>query len=167
MDKENKNNNILAIAGELSKLCDTWGLQISRSRMILIANASYELYQYDTILDLCKAIRDASTGKHGTTYNNITPADVKGWMDLHLEEKYLEKESQLRKAKEDEDPKDELEIYKEMQKKYEMLKKQTAEESEKPKDEDAEFRKFRSNWVGSEGHAKSVEEVKKELEAGD
>jgi len=91
---------IRVIMFELDKFSFMWGINMDHSRVIVLAETIYERFKRESILDIVQAIREGASGVYGTTYNNLTPADLGLFMSRHLEKKYEAKEAELKKETE-------------------------------------------------------------------
>jgi len=92
---------ISTITKEIDTFCILFSIKITDYLMMLLAREAYEVFINESVLDVCQAIRNGASGKHGTTYNTINPAIINEWVKLHLEQKYEARETELLKYKQE------------------------------------------------------------------
>jgi len=120
---ENEKEYVQLISIALKKFCNVWDLKIELGRILTLAEITFSNYVNESILDILKATRNGTEGKHGTTYNSLTPATINHWMELHLQQKYEAKETNLLKYKQDKEPLQDVD--------YEAYKKRTDDGQDK------------------------------------
>ena len=106
MVKGDKTDCLKIIAEQIDNFCIAWNIKMEAARIILMADLMYDHWKNESIIDIIYAIREASKGMYGTTYNNLTPANLSKFMELHLDRKYDLKERELEGYKKDTEPND-------------------------------------------------------------
>jgi len=149
---------IQLIAAEINKYCIAVGITMDPARLIIISGDVYEVWKYESILDIIRAISNGRQGLYGTTYKNITTDDINRFMGSHLEEKYAAKEKLLEKLKFDNKETLDFVDYEAYKKRFEQSKLET---ENKPKD-DADFNNFKTKYLKDRAIAeKKTKTVKK------
>lgn len=159
---KNKANYMAVAMQELKKLSAINGFNISDERCLLLAQAMLTAFPHESILDIIQPIRDASIGKYGKLYENVSADKIFDWIKTHLESKYSHKEAMLLEEKNKREPdKDYPPID------YEKYKQRVAKEkaqSQEPTADEA-LAAIKADWLSSPQRQEAIKELEKELKA--
>jgi hypothetical protein len=131
---------LATIMDELRRFSIIWDVKMNDERLLMLGDAVFEEWKHESILDVCKAIRDGSNGKYGTTYRNLDPGVIGEWMVGHLEQKAVEREKVIQNREITNEP-----LTGDMKEIYEEYKNRPEDPKEKKRKED--FNNFKMQYL--------------------
>lgn len=125
-----------------------------------MAQAVLTAFPNESILDIIHPIRDASIGKYGKLYENVSADKLFDWVKTHLESKYTHKEAMLLDQKNKREPN---KAYPPVD--YKKYKKRVAQERAQAQETTADqaLAAVRAEWLKSPERQETIKQLEKEL----